>query len=428
MGGLNLPVLVSCVAVAAVSLVLSSTPRFDAGAWVLWGKEITDANVGLSTAGGPSWKPLPVLFTTIFSLFGSAAPGLWVFTARIGAVVALVFAYRVGKRLAGTEAGLAASLLLLLTGGWLGEVGYGGEAGILLALVLGAVDRHFVGRPTHAFALGVAAALLRVEVWPFLGLYALWLGWRRPASRLFVGGALLSLPVLWFGPDWVTSGDPFRTSRVARSSVEAGAVAAVDHPALAVLARAYDLVPLPGLLLSLVAVAYAFHRRDPAVLVLASGALAWITLVVLMTIVGGYAGLQRFMVPAAAVVCVLAGLGAAHLTDLASSGIPRVAVTAALLGVLVAFGVPRAEALVVQASEVQRWERSAEELEIAVQRVGGPIAVACQQPVSTTPHLRNLRRFWAFHLKPSPRGCARVASSSTPSGTQVDHRRCPTVA
>ncbi len=116
-------------------------------------------------------------------------------------------------------------------------------------------------------------------------------------------------------------------------------------------------------------------------LVLASGARAWITLVVLMTIVGGYAGLQLFMVPAAAVVCVLAGLGAAHLTDLASSGIPRVAVTAALLGVLVAFGVPRAEALVVQASEVQRWERSAEELEIAVQRVGVPIAVACQQPV-----------------------------------------------
>ncbi len=392
MGGMNLRLVVSCVAVAAVSLVLSSTPRFDAGAWVLWGKELTDANVPLSTVGGPSWKPLPVVFTTIFSLFGAAAPALWVLTARVGAVVALVFAYRVGKRLGGTEAGLAASLFLLLTGGWLGEVGYGGEAGILLALLLGALDRHFRGRPTQAFALGAVAALLRVEVWPFLGLYALWLAWRTRESRPFVAAALLSLPLLWFGPDWVTNGEPFRASRVARSSAEAGAVAAVEQPALAVLVRAYESVPLPVHLLALVAVACAFRRHERTVLVLAAGALAWVTLVLLMTTVGGYAGLPRFMVPAAALVCVLAALGATELTEVARHRMPRIAVGAGLLAVLVPFGVPRAEALAAQARDVQRWERSAEELEKAVQRVGGPVAVACQQP--TVNHTAAPRLAW----------------------------------
>jgi hypothetical protein len=370
--------LVSSVAVAAVSLLLSSTPRFDAGAWVIWGKEITDANAALNTAGGPSWKPLPVLCTAVFSLFGPAAPALWVLTARIGAVVALVFAYRVAKRLAGTAAGLAASLFLVLTGGWLGEVAFGGEAGILLALSLAAVDRHLHGRRTQAFALGVAAALLRVEVWPFLGLYALWLGWRREASRLLVAAALLSLPLLWFVPDWVTSGDPFRASRVARGSAEAGAVAAVEHPALAVLGRAYELVPPPVHLLAVVAVACAVRRRDLAVVVLAAGALAWVALVVLMTIVGGYAGLPRFMVPAAAIVCVLAALGGVRLAEISS--IPRVAVAAGLLAMLLPFGVPRTEALIRQAREAQRWQRSAENLERAVRRAGGPVAVACRQP------------------------------------------------
>ena len=43
--------------------------------------------------------------------------------------------------------------------------------------MLGAVDRHLEGRRRQAFALAVAAGLLRPEAWPFLGLYGLWLVW-----------------------------------------------------------------------------------------------------------------------------------------------------------------------------------------------------------------------------------------------------------
>ena len=49
---------------------------------------------------------------------------------------------------------------------------------MLVGLALWAVDRHLDGRRGTAFVLGVGAALIRPEAWPFIGLYGLWL-WRR---------------------------------------------------------------------------------------------------------------------------------------------------------------------------------------------------------------------------------------------------------
>src|SRR4051812_49792069 len=53
---------------------------------------------------GSSWKPLPVLFTAPFSVFGDAAPQLWILVVRAGALLAVLFAFRVASRLAGTAA------------------------------------------------------------------------------------------------------------------------------------------------------------------------------------------------------------------------------------------------------------------------------------------------------------------------------------
>ena len=63
-----------CLVLAALSLFFYATPTYDPWAWILWGREI--AHLDLLTEGGPSWKPLPVVFTTVFSLFGEdTAPG-----------------------------------------------------------------------------------------------------------------------------------------------------------------------------------------------------------------------------------------------------------------------------------------------------------------------------------------------------------------
>jgi hypothetical protein len=56
--------------------------------------------------------------------------------------------------------------------------------------------------PPDAFLLGFAAALLRPEVWPFFGLYGLWLGWIEPRRRVLVGASFAACGFLWFAPEY----------------------------------------------------------------------------------------------------------------------------------------------------------------------------------------------------------------------------------
>src|SRR3954471_14057602 len=92
--------LLGCLAVATLSLLLPSVPTYDPWAWIIWGREVLHGD--LVTTTGPSWKPLPVIFTTPFSLLGDdGAPLLWLTVARAGGVLAFAMAFRLGSRLAG---------------------------------------------------------------------------------------------------------------------------------------------------------------------------------------------------------------------------------------------------------------------------------------------------------------------------------------
>jgi len=85
------------LAIAALSLLIPSTPSYDPWSWIVWGREI--AHVDLQTTGGPTWKPLPVIFTTVFSLFGKAAPDLWLVVGRAGALMAVAMVFKMCVRL-----------------------------------------------------------------------------------------------------------------------------------------------------------------------------------------------------------------------------------------------------------------------------------------------------------------------------------------
>src|SRR4051812_42902607 len=94
-----------CLALAALSLTLPSVPTYDPWAWIIWGREV--AHLDLVTRTGPSWKPLPVIFTTPFSLAGDdGAPLLWLLVARAGGILAIAMAYRLAARPARPLAGL----------------------------------------------------------------------------------------------------------------------------------------------------------------------------------------------------------------------------------------------------------------------------------------------------------------------------------
>src|SRR3954467_12689949 len=84
----------ACLALAALSLLLSWRPTYDPWAWLVFGREVSDPHLGFSTLAHTGWKPLAVLFTVPFGLFGSAAPFLWMIVPRAAGLASLALAHR----------------------------------------------------------------------------------------------------------------------------------------------------------------------------------------------------------------------------------------------------------------------------------------------------------------------------------------------
>ena len=76
-----------CLALAALTLLLPWALAFDPWSWVGWGREVT--RLELDTAGGPSWKPLPVVATTPLALPAAPRPRCGSSLARAGGLLAL---------------------------------------------------------------------------------------------------------------------------------------------------------------------------------------------------------------------------------------------------------------------------------------------------------------------------------------------------
>src|SRR5215203_1638477 len=108
---------VACFAIAALTLLVPSAPTYDPFAWIIWGREIL--HLDLDTVQGPSWKPLPVIVTTLSAPLGEASPYVWVAVGRAGAIAGLVVAFLLTRRLAGTAAGLGAAIGLGLMPWWI---------------------------------------------------------------------------------------------------------------------------------------------------------------------------------------------------------------------------------------------------------------------------------------------------------------------
>lgn len=309
-GSRALAVAILCVLLAALSLVVPAAPGYDPWSWLIWGREVL--SLDLSTDGGPSWKPLPVLFTAPLSVFGDAAPDLWLLVARAAALGAVVSAAVLGHRLAGRIGAVLAGGFLLTASSFAIPPLVGNSEGILILCVLLGADRHLAGRFGQAFALGVAGALVRAEAWPFLGPYALWLAWRDRIRLRWVAPGLLLVPALWFLPELWGSGDLWRGAERAQM-VGPDAPALAVRPSLQVIENAFDgtaRVVYLGLVVGAVAVATQLVPRAAAVPGLALGVLGlvWLMLVAVMAEVG-FSGIDRYLAMPQAIAYVLGGVG-----------------------------------------------------------------------------------------------------------------------
>jgi hypothetical protein len=234
---------------------------------------------------------------------------------------------------------------------------------------------------------------------------------------------VLSVPLLWFVPPWIGSGQPFLAATHAKEyNGHLG-----RHPFVTVLQRGVNLQVLPALLGGMIAVGLAstaLRRRRASVepramlisedgLIVSLGVftLAWWVVVVAMTL-DGYPGLERFYLPAAASTCVLAGVGVVRLARLVGSALPARALGApvravwipalvlvALIAASVPFTATRISAARAQESIASRAVSRLDQLTGAVVAVGGHHAVyPCHSSFAAVNHSVQTALAWKLHV------------------------------
>ncbi len=415
--------------VGALSLLIPSTPSYDPWAWLVWGREIV--HLDLQTTGGPTWKPLPVIFTTLFAPFGKAAPDLWLVVGRAGAVMAVAMTFKLCMRFArqlslGWElgagvaeralgwapallAGVVASIGLIFAGGYITANALGYSEGLMTAIVLIAVERHLDGEPRQAFVVGFFAALDRPEIWLFWGPYGLWLAYRDPGARKLVIALFALIPVLWFLPEYWGSGHFFRGVNRAQH-VRSNSPALAKCPFCTELGKhAWPTVPsrikvaaLAGIAGALFLLWRALRARGPwrqwrlqgprehALAAMAAAGIlgfAWWILIAIMT-QAGFSGNDRYLVLGAALIEICGGVAWAwaaieigryaprFVRGVGAAGL-RLAVTATVAAVFLLF--PSWIGGLVHLSKTHRalnyQALLRTDAQAAIDRLGGPGAV-----------------------------------------------------
>jgi hypothetical protein len=308
------------------TLLVQSAPTYDPWAWIIWGREIIHGD--LITTTGPSWKPLPMVLTIPFALFGDHAPDLWLWVSRAVALIGVFAVADLASRLGGRLAAWIAGAAILTNGLYYAYGVQGSSEGALVLVCCLAAAAWLDGRRTAVFWWLVAAALLRPEAWAFVAVIALERLWNDPKRILWIGPTGLAVIAAWLVPEKIGSGAFLRAaSRAHDPNPESAAFA--KHPSVVVIGSMGDLllwVPLVGLGIALIVGIYAWRKdgsgdgepetaalvprsvlRVAATLVLFAG--AWVVIVAAMT-EGGYAGNPRYL---AAPLALLLPVGVAGL-------------------------------------------------------------------------------------------------------------------
>lgn len=372
-------VLLGCLVLATASLVWRVSIGYDPWAWLSWGRDL--ARFDLDTRGGPAWKPFPVLVTTPLSLLGDHAPTAWLLLSRVAGLLTLVLAHRLAARFAGSVAGVLAAGAVLLTPDdgprFLRLVAEGHGEPFSAAFTLWAIERHLDGHRGQALVLATGVGLLRPEAWPFVLAYAAWIVVRDRRYVPLAAGCLVAIPVLWFGGDWLGSGDPFHGADTARVVFDEHP----DHVSDAI-GRAWGSVVVPVWVGALACVGSALRRREWSLVVLGIGAVAWCAVVVGENAAFTFAAISRFYLPAAVVLCVLGGIGIVRLVDVAPRGTPRVAAVVLLVALSAPFVATRVQGFGPLVDEMTAQRDLERDLADVIDEAGGADAVRRCGPIS----------------------------------------------
>lgn len=368
--------------VAAISLPFGFALAFDASAWVVWGRELW--SLSIDTGAGPSWKPLPLVVTAPFALLGDVGAAAWLLVARAGALLAVVGAARLARRIAGWWSVPVVVAAIVASPWWLLNGALGNADPLLGALVVWAALAHLDDRPRAAFGLLVAGALIRPEIWPFLAGYALWAAVRGRIGWSPVVGAGAAVLALWVVPDLLSSG--LASTKGATGTPSAGSAGLTDVPFLSVWADLVEQAGWPVLLAAVVATYVTWRAGHPRRRVVAAGlgmVAGYVLLVAAMAQIG-FAGNPRYLVPALTLLAAVAGV----VTVVGgASGAGRAAIGLIVAAVVVAIGGP---AVADQRTLIAERAAARDALSRAIDDAGGRDALARCGPVRTDPTVRSV--------------------------------------
>jgi hypothetical protein len=413
------PLMLAAVIAASIWFVHWSgmRPSFDPFGWLTWGHQLLYGRLNLNAA--PSWKPLMIIFTLPFALFGGTSVAMLSVTTTAGTLLMGVFAARIVYRLTDDMRARPGAGRWVTVAAWIGAlfagVGVLGMAGLPkltyiansdqlnTALVLAAIDAHFSRRPRLAYVALFLAALGRPEVFALVGLYGLWLAWKVPGTRLLVVGGWVLIIAAWYAPDYIWANSINEASKLDLNK----ASACTDAKVVCVLRRwGPNLYAWPMAVAALIGLVAAALTRNRRVALLVVASLVWLA----VEIVFAYKGLSavsRYLMESTAIGVLIAGWGMAMFLAGLPGVLDRVPARAVqLVGVLVLIGLlvgfePSAHV------RLFKWRDGADHaraegivnknLSRAVAVAGGPARIlACGRPAALNQHQSQLA--WALKL------------------------------
>jgi hypothetical protein len=312
----------------ALFAVYPSYPSYDSAYALVWGRELIHLDpISLEAFRAPTEHPLAVAVGALLSLLGESADRALELLYMLSFVALVAGTYRLGRAAFTPLVGLAAALVMLSRFDFASlairafiDIPY------LAALVwAAALECERPRRGGAVWVLLVLAGLMRPEAWGLAALYWLWLvigprfaGAPTPprGDALRWAGWTLLAPVLWLGFDLIAAGDPlFSFTSTSEEVSELGRDESISELPAAAESFLTELVKTPVLLgggLGALLALWFVPRRAAMPLVLLAAGLATFAAIG----AAGLAVIDRYLLLAAASLCVLAGYAAAGFTTL----------------------------------------------------------------------------------------------------------------
>jgi hypothetical protein len=400
---------------------------------LVWGSDLAHGRTPqYSVPVAPTPHPLAELVGVLLTPFGAGAEDLMLAIGLLALGMLAVGVFRLGQGLFGVWIGVVAAAILItrvptLDFGIRGYVDLPTAAFVVWAAVL---EARRPRRGAAVLVLLTLAGLLRPEAWLYAAAYWVWLvmdpALRGPAARRrLVGLTLLAAsgPLIWIASDLLITGDPLHSLTGTHDlAAQLGRRTGITSVPAVGPRRLGEILRLPELLTAVVGlglgVAYMRGRVGLPLAIAALNALAYAAF--------GIAGLPllgRYLIVAAAMIAIFAGVGALGWTALSRGHPARRAWTAVgaagLIAIVAFFPLQQVDRLNALKDDIAARDRIQSDLHELVERPAVKRAIRACPRVSVQSHrLVPLLALWAdvrpdhmIALRLAPRRCAVVAAN-----------------